>query len=131
MTCKTVQTKCACFTDASGDSETVVFSIVYDNDGVPIASYYTDSMGVTIDTSTGTVTLGECPLPDDVFRVVQPLIAGNNTIVHAFGKPEVEVEVRNNVTGAIISARVVTENPNDVVLFVPVAVADARISIDA
>ncbi len=130
MSCRTVQTKCACFTDASGNSETVVYSIVYDNDGVPIASYYTTADGTTLDTSTGTVVLGECPLPDDVFRVVQPLVAGNNTIVHGLNKPEVEVEVRNNVTGAIISARVVTENLNDTVIFVPVAVADARITID-
>ena len=130
MSCRKVQTKCACFTDASGDSETVVFSIVYDNDGVPIASYYTDAAGNTLDTSTGSVKLGECKMDDDVFRVVQPLVSGNNTIVHGLGKSEVEVEVRNDSTGAIISAIIVTENINDTVIFVPVAVANARISID-
>lgn len=131
MSCRTVRTKCACFTDALGVSETLVYSIVYDNDGSPMASYYTDVAGVTVDTSTGSVILGECPDAEDVFRAVQPLVAGNNTIVHAMGKSEVEVEVRNDLTGALISARVVTENINDVVIFVPVALANARISVDA
>lgn len=131
MGCRTVQTKCACFTDASGSKETLVYSIVYDNNGAPIASYYTDVLGNTVDTSTGTVVFGECEVTEDVYRSTQTLAAGNNTIVHALGKSEVEVEVRNNATGALISARVITENLNDVVIFVPVAVADARISVDA
>lgn len=68
---------------------------------------------------------------NDVVRVVQPLVAGNNVITHNFGFSPVEVEVRNNTTGAIISATVVAESTNSVTIFVPVAVALARISLDA
>jgi hypothetical protein len=68
---------------------------------------------------------------NDVFRVVQPLVAGNNVITHNFGFAPVEVEVRNNANGAIITATVVAESTNSVTIFVPVAVASARISVDA
>jgi hypothetical protein len=68
---------------------------------------------------------------NDVFRVVQPLAAGNNVITHNFGFAPVEVEVRNNATGAIITATVVAESTNSVTIFVPVAVASARVSLDA
>lgn len=68
---------------------------------------------------------------NDVLRLVQPLVAGNNVITHNFGFAPVEVEVRNNATGAPISATVVAESTNTVTIFVPVAVAMARISLDA
>jgi hypothetical protein len=66
----------------------------------------------------------------DAFRFVQPLAAGNNVITHNFGTAPIEVEVRNNANGAIISARVVAETTSSVTLFVPVAVAQARITLD-
>jgi hypothetical protein len=68
---------------------------------------------------------------NDVLRLTQPLVAGNNVLTHNFGFAPVEVEVRNNATGAIISATVVAESTNTVTIFVPVAVALARISLDA
>jgi hypothetical protein len=67
----------------------------------------------------------------DVVRVTQPLVAGNNVITHNLGFSPVEVEVRNAATGAIITARVIAETINSVTIFVPVAVASARITIDA
>lgn len=67
----------------------------------------------------------------DVVRVVQPLAAGNNVVTHNLGFAPVMVEVRNNASGAGITAQVVAESTNSVTLFVPVAVAMARISIDA
>jgi hypothetical protein len=70
------------------------------------------------------------PLPD-VFRVVQPLVAGNNTITDNLGSTARVVDVRDNVTGEIISARVVSEAANSFVLFVPVAPLNpSRISSD-
>jgi hypothetical protein len=66
----------------------------------------------------------------DVVRVTQPLVAGNNVIAHNLGFSPVEVEVRNAATGAIITARVIAETLNNITLFVPVAVASARITID-
>lgn len=66
----------------------------------------------------------------DVFRVVQPLAAGNNVVTHNLGSLPVEVEVRNNATGASISATVTENSNNQITIFVPVAVASARISID-
>jgi hypothetical protein len=68
---------------------------------------------------------------NDVKRFKQPLVAGNNVITHNFGFSPVEVEVRNDATGAIISATVVGESNTTVTIFVPVAVASARISLDA
>lgn len=67
---------------------------------------------------------------NDVFRVVQPLVAGNNVIVDNAGFTAREVEVRNTATGAEIAVRVVAESTNSVTIFTPVAVASARISID-
>lgn len=66
----------------------------------------------------------------DVIRLVQPLVAGDNTITDNAGFTPREVEVRNNANGAIITARVISESTNSFVLFVPVAVASARISVD-
>lgn len=71
-----------------------------------------------------------CEMPD-VLRVTTALTAGNNAIAHNFGKSPVEVEVRNSATGALISARVVAETANIATIFVPVAVASARITLDA
>jgi hypothetical protein len=68
---------------------------------------------------------------NDVFRVVQPLVAGNNVITHGLGYSPVMVEVRNNANGAIISHNVVAESTNSVTISVGVAVAFARISVDA
>ena len=68
---------------------------------------------------------------NDVVRSVQALVAGNNVVAHNLGFAPVEVEVRNAATGALISATVVAELANTVTVFVPVAVASARISIDA
>jgi hypothetical protein len=81
----------------------------------------------------GSFAFGACDISakPDVRRFLQPLVAGNNVIPHAFGSSPVEVEVRNNATGALISATVAAEAINSVTLFVPVAVASVRISIDA
>jgi hypothetical protein len=75
--------------------------------------------------------LGVTVQQNDVLRLVQPLVAGNNVLTHNLGFSPLMVEVRNNATGAIISATVVAESTNTVTIFVPVAVALARISLDA
>jgi hypothetical protein len=74
--------------------------------------------------------LGVTVQQNDVFRVVQPLVAGNNVIVDNAGFTAREVEVRNTATGAEIAVRIVAESTNSVTIFVPVAVASARISTD-
>jgi hypothetical protein len=66
----------------------------------------------------------------DVYRIVQPLVAGNNIITHNLNTAPVNVSVRNTVTGGDIAVNVILETANTVVIFVPVAVASARISID-
>jgi hypothetical protein len=68
--------------------------------------------------------------PNDVVRVVQPLVAGINVITHNLGFSSVQVQVWNNATGSPISVRVVAESTNSVTISVPVAVAMARINID-
>jgi hypothetical protein len=69
---------------------------------------------------------------NDVFRVVQPLVAGNNVITHNLGFAPVMVEVRNNnAAGAIITHGIVAESTNSVTISVGVAVAMVRISIDS
>ena len=67
---------------------------------------------------------------NDVFRVVQPLVAGNNVITDNAGFTSRQIEVRNNVTGAEIAVRVIAESTNSFTIFTPVAVASARISSD-
>jgi hypothetical protein len=65
------------------------------------------------------------------FRVTQALVAGNNTITHNLQLTDtsVIVEVRNSITGAIITHRVITEAANTTVINVTAAVASARITI--
>jgi hypothetical protein len=66
------------------------------------------------------------------FRAVQALVAGNNVITHNLGVLTpfaVQVEVRDNGTGAIVTARVVTETANSTTINVGAAVASARITI--
>jgi hypothetical protein len=109
--------------------------ITLDPRGNFISGIYIDENLATQTMSAGAFQWGVCPVvatpQPDVVRVSQPLVAGNNVITHNFGFSSVEVEVRNSATGDTISARVVAEGLNTVTLFVPVAVASARITIDA
>lgn len=70
------------------------------------------------------------PPQSDVFRVVQPLVAGNNVITHNLGFSAVSINVYNDATGSIIDHRVVAESTMTTTIFVAVAVAMARISLD-
>lgn len=68
---------------------------------------------------------------NDVVRVVQPLVAGNNIIVDNAGFTARQIETRDNVTGAVLNLRVVAESTNSFTLFVPVTPANpVRISVD-
>jgi hypothetical protein len=68
---------------------------------------------------------------NDVIRIVQPLVAGSNVIVDNAGFTARQIETRDNVTGAVLNLRVVTESANSFTLFVPVAPLNpVRISID-
>lgn len=97
-----------------------------------VSGVYLDENLVNQTLAAGTFQWGACAVQtNDVRRFVQPLVVGNNIITHLLGFAPVEVEVRNNSTGALISARVVAETTNTVTINVPVAVASARISIDA
>lgn len=95
-------------------------------------NYFDENLNL-IALTPGAFTFGACSIAslDDVVRVNQPLVAGNNVITHNLGRSDVEVEIRNNANGSEISARVVAETVNTVTIFVPVAVASVRISIDA
>lgn len=108
-------------------------SIVRSATGTVMRAEYVDENLVTQTIAPGSFEFGACPGTDtpDVSRFVVPLLAGNTVVTHNLGSTAVEVEVRDNVTGATITARVVGETPTSVTLFVPVAVAAARISIDA
>jgi hypothetical protein len=109
--------------------------ITLDPRGNFISGIYIDENLATQPISAGVFQWGACLVTQtpqaDVVRLIQPLVAGNNVLVHNFGFSSVEVEVRNSTTGAPITARVVAEASNTVTLFVPVAVASARITIDA
>lgn len=68
---------------------------------------------------------------NDVVRIVQPLVAGNNVITDNAGFVARQIETRDNVTGAVLNLRVVAESTNSFTLFVPVAPANpVRISVD-
>jgi hypothetical protein len=75
--------------------------------------------------------LGVTVQQNDVLRLVQPLVAGNNVLTHNFGFAPVEVQIFNNATGAIVTFTVVAESSNSVTIFVPVAVALVRINLDS
>lgn len=72
--------------------------------------------------------------PDSIFkkyRVVQGLSSGNNLITHNLGLSNTAtiVEVRDNVTGSEISVRVLSESTNSLVINVPSALTNCRITI--
>jgi hypothetical protein len=75
-------------------------------------------------------TAGIVSKPNDVFRVVQALTAGNNVITHNLGFAPAMVIVRNNATGSMIDVNVVAETATAVTIYTPVAVTLASISID-
>lgn len=134
--CAHTEIKEVCYTDAGGVKTTLLAHYTYaaSTGTVPtglVRTVFTNAAGVPVVTAGGTVVIGACPLPvDDVFRIVQPLVVGNNVITHNLGKAPVEIEVRNAATGAEISVSVVAETTTSVTISVPVAVASARISID-
>jgi hypothetical protein len=75
--------------------------------------------------------LGVTVQQNDVIRIVQPLVAGNNVIVDNAGFTARQIETRDNVTGAVLNLRVVAESTNSFTLFVPVEPLNpVRISID-
>ena len=127
---------CACETHlicVAGKSYPATIS--FNANGSVRQATYTDENLALQNVPTGAFSFGACPIAAapvlDVFRITQPLVAGNNIINHGLPGGQVEVEVRNNATGAEISARVVAEAVGSTTIFVPVAVASARISIDA
>ncbi len=66
------------------------------------------------------------------YRIVQNLVAGNNTITHnlALLTPfATVVEVRDNLTGALIATRVITELTNTLIINVTAPVINATITI--
>lgn len=68
------------------------------------------------------------------YRVTQALASGNNTITHSLGlvAPFTSVvQVRDAATGALITANVINETANDLVVNVGAAVASAIISVVA
>lgn len=135
--CAHTKIKEVCYTDAGGVKTTLLAHYTYatSTGTVPTAlvrTVFTNAAGDPVDTTGGTVVVGTCLLSvDDVFRVTAPLVAGNNVITHNLGRSPVEVEVRNADTGAEIAVRVVAETTSTVTIFAAVAVASARISIDA
>ena len=65
--CSKVEKAVACFTNAEGVPSSVFAHTVYDADGAAIALYYTEPTdNSVVDTSTGSVSAGACPvaLPD-------------------------------------------------------------------
>lgn len=60
MTCRIVEKETACFTDDNGVPSSVYANTVYDANGAVIAMYYTNTSGVVVDTSVGTVSAGAC-----------------------------------------------------------------------
>lgn len=76
-------------------------------------------------------TNGIVTAQNDVVRIVQALVAGNNVITDNAGFTARQIETRDNITGAVINLRVVAESTNSFTLFVPVAPANlVRISVD-
>lgn len=64
--CRDKELQLACFTPSDGsDSVSINHTVVYDNDGTPIATYFSDREGVIIDETAylggGNATVGECP----------------------------------------------------------------------
>ena len=82
MSCRDVETSPACFTDATGDQRGLVLHTVYES-GVVIASYFTEGDGVTVvDTSTGTVAAGACPIaqPDVEWEELCDVLADGTVV---------------------------------------------------
>jgi hypothetical protein len=111
--------------------------ITYGPRGDYVSGTYIDTNLVKQNLAAGGFTYGACPVPNnpsnsipDLFRVVQPLVAGNNIIAHGLPGIATQVEVRNATTGAVITARVVSEIAGSTTIAVAVAVASARITID-
>ena len=67
------------------------------------------------------------------FRVVQALVPGANVIAHnlALTSTVAQVDVRDNTSGAIITAAVTAETANTITLNVGAAVVAARITVFA
>lgn len=74
MKCGEFETQSVCFTDALGDSRPLVAHYEYGvnaTGGMTLMSTrYTEVDGFTVvDTSTGTVAIGACPLPDVTYTI--------------------------------------------------------------
>jgi hypothetical protein len=86
-------------------------------------------------TTIGTYTIGACPIGGKhTFRTAQALPAGTTVITHNLNMPgPVMVEVRDSVTGSLITTRVpiAAQLPNTVAIVVTVAEPNAVITIVA
>lgn len=63
------------------------------------------------------------------YRLVQALVAGDNTITHNLGNSQIIVSVRDDTTGDDINVRVLSETANSCIINVVSAVLLARITI--
>lgn len=125
---------CGCETyEICVGGKTYFANIMLAPNGTFMSGQYIDENLTRQDLIAGTFQWGSCSINPtvDVVRVTQPLVAGNNVITHNLGLSPVEVEVRNAATGAEIAVRVVAETINTVTINIPVAVASARVSVDA
>ncbi len=93
----------------------------------------TDAAGTPVAGANATNTVvGSCPIQRPKFRAVQPLNVGANTITHALNLPapiSSIVDIRDDVTGQTILARVSAETANTLVITVAASVTAARLTI--
>lgn len=82
MSCRSTEKVVSCFTDATGVPSSVFANTVYDSNGAIIALYFTDTSGVVIDTSTGTVVAGACPVaqPDVEWEQLCDVLADGTVV---------------------------------------------------
>jgi hypothetical protein len=106
--------------------------IALDPRGGFLSGQYLDENLISQPLTAGSFSWGSCALvTDDVYRIVQPLVAGDNIINHPLNKIPVEVEVRDATTGAIVQIRTINETATSVTIVAAVSMASVKISIDA
>jgi hypothetical protein len=141
MKCADNLQQLVCYTTAGGVKSTLLAHYTYSGTatqptmGALVRTIYTDASGAIINTTGGTVVLGQCPINKlHTYDWAQVIPAGGVTFMHNLGLSGYatlgagNVMVRNAATGAEIAVRVTGFTANSFVITVTVPTALALIT---
>lgn len=102
--CYDTTNEISCFVAADGSCSNVFVSHKYDNESSAPSIIYSDAAGAVVDTSTGTVFPGACPVPQVLLKDLCELLADGTEVPFCR-----QIVTKPNPDGTVTATPVVTD----------------------